>query len=126
MSVDARTAQQEMTIAEEYASSLADLTVNSKPLINMLTMLAEENVDYAGVIVKVIEKHLAQVYYSYFLFLFYFTYHSPFLFNHLVRSWSVLLIPLFRFICSDDAIHGPTIIRLKVRPTKRKKTEDFL
>ena len=86
MSVDARTAQQEMTIAEEYASSLADLTVNSKPLINMLTMLAEENVDYAGVIVKVIEKHLAQVYYSYFLFLFYFTYHSPFLFNHLVRS----------------------------------------
>ncbi|XP_026481709.1 uncharacterized protein LOC113388554 [Ctenocephalides felis] len=29
-------------IGAEYASSLADLTVNSKPLINMLTMLAEE------------------------------------------------------------------------------------
>ena len=59
MSDDPR--QQEI-IGEEYASSLADLTVNSKPLINMLTMLAEENVDSAAVIVKVIEKHLAQVY----------------------------------------------------------------
>ena len=46
-------------------SSLADLTVNSKPLINMLTMLAEENVESAHVIVKCIEKHLSQV--SYFI-----------------------------------------------------------
>ena len=49
-------------VAMDYASSLVDLTVNSKPLINMLTMLAEENVESAPVIVKVIEKHLAQVY----------------------------------------------------------------
>lgn len=49
-------------VGEEYASSLADLTVNSKPLINMLTMLAEENIDSAASIVKVIENHLSQVY----------------------------------------------------------------
>ncbi|XP_053616677.1 pre-mRNA cleavage complex 2 protein Pcf11 isoform X2 [Plodia interpunctella] len=48
-------------IAEEYASSLADLTVNSKPLINMLTILAEENIDHAGVIVETVEKHLEKV-----------------------------------------------------------------
>lgn len=48
-------------IAEEYASSLADLTVNSKPLINMLTILAEENIEHAGVIVDTVEKHLAKV-----------------------------------------------------------------
>ncbi|XP_063537614.1 pre-mRNA cleavage complex 2 protein Pcf11 [Cydia strobilella] len=48
-------------IADEYASSLADLTVNSKPLINMLTILAEENVDHAGVIVDTVEKHLEKV-----------------------------------------------------------------
>lgn len=55
-----RNSQQEV-IGDEYASSLADLTVNSKPLINMLTMLAEENAASASVIVKVIEKHLSQV-----------------------------------------------------------------
>lgn len=51
----------EKEIAEEYASSLADLTVNSKPLINMLTILAEENVEHAGVIVDTVEKHLEKV-----------------------------------------------------------------
>lgn len=59
MSDDVR---QEEDIGAEYASSLADLTVNSKPLINMLTMLAEDHVDSAAEIVTVIEKHLAQVY----------------------------------------------------------------
>jgi len=58
MSDDAR----QEDIAAEYASSLTDLTVNSKPLINMLTMLAEENVEKSAAdIVTVIEKHLAQV-----------------------------------------------------------------
>jgi hypothetical protein len=59
MSADVRNPAE--VAGEEYASSLADLTVNSKPLINMLTMLAEENVDHADTIVKVIEKHLSQV-----------------------------------------------------------------
>ncbi|XP_059351204.1 uncharacterized protein LOC130696000 isoform X2 [Daphnia carinata] len=61
MAGEAQNNPQQEVIAEEYMSSLADLTVNSKPLINMLTMLAEENVDSAPVIVKVIEKHLSQV-----------------------------------------------------------------
>lgn len=45
----------------EYLSSLSDLTVNNGPLINMLTILAEENVEYAQVIVNVIEKHITKV-----------------------------------------------------------------
>ncbi|XP_058062799.1 uncharacterized protein LOC131212794 [Anopheles bellator] len=48
-------------IEKEYLSSLADLNVNSKPLINMLTILAEENLEYAHIIVNAVEKHLAQV-----------------------------------------------------------------
>ncbi|XP_046395554.1 uncharacterized protein LOC124162898 isoform X2 [Ischnura elegans] len=48
-------------VADEYSSSLADLTVNSKPLINMLTILAEENIDHAPAIVQAVEKHLAKV-----------------------------------------------------------------
>lgn len=48
-------------VADEYLSSLADLTVNSKPLINMLTMLADENVDHAPAIVQVIESHIQKV-----------------------------------------------------------------
>lgn len=48
-------------ISEEYMSSLADLTINSKPLITMLTMLADENIEYAPVIVETIEKHITTV-----------------------------------------------------------------
>ncbi|XP_013419945.1 pre-mRNA cleavage complex 2 protein Pcf11 isoform X2 [Lingula anatina] len=46
---------------EEYRSSLADLNCNSKPLINMLTMLAEDHKQYAPQIVQVIEAHLQKV-----------------------------------------------------------------
>ncbi|OQR79525.1 hypothetical protein BIW11_05677 [Tropilaelaps mercedesae] len=46
--------------ASEYASSLHDLTTNSKPLISMLTMLADEYRPCATSIVKVIEDYLKQ------------------------------------------------------------------
>ncbi|EFN78884.1 Pre-mRNA cleavage complex 2 protein Pcf11 [Harpegnathos saltator] len=48
-------------IADEYISSLSDLTINSKPLINMLTMLAEDNIDHAPAIVQAVETHLQKV-----------------------------------------------------------------
>ncbi|KAL5287081.1 hypothetical protein ACFFRR_008182 [Megaselia abdita] len=48
-------------IAEEYQSSLQDLNLNSKPLINMLTILAEENINHANVIVDVVEEHILKV-----------------------------------------------------------------
>ena len=48
-------------VCEEYKSSLADLTFNSKPHINMLTILAEENLQYATDIVKIIEAQIAKV-----------------------------------------------------------------
>jgi len=46
---------------DDFRSSLADLTFNSKPLINMLTMLADENSQYAERIAQVIEEHIRQV-----------------------------------------------------------------
>lgn len=55
---------------EDYKSSLADLKFNSKPLINMLTMLAEENAQYAQLIVQAIENHLQQVRMLRFFFCF--------------------------------------------------------
>ena len=51
---------------EDYKSSLSDLTFNSKPLINMLTMLAEENTQYAPNIAHVIEERLLKVF-TYFV-----------------------------------------------------------
>ncbi|XP_044254626.1 pre-mRNA cleavage complex 2 protein Pcf11 [Tribolium madens] len=48
-------------IKAEYTSSLQDLTFNSKPLINVLTMLAEENLAHAPYIVQAIEEHLEKV-----------------------------------------------------------------
>uniref|UniRef100_A0A8B9ISM8 PCF11 cleavage and polyadenylation factor subunit n=1 Tax=Amazona collaria TaxID=241587 RepID=A0A8B9ISM8_9PSIT len=45
----------------DYQSSLEDLTFNSKPHINMLTILAEENVPFAKDIVSLIEAQIAKV-----------------------------------------------------------------
>ncbi|CAI5773462.1 PCF11 cleavage and polyadenylation factor subunit [Podarcis lilfordi] len=44
----------------DYQSSLEDLTFNSKPHINMLTILAEENVQHAKDIVSLIEAQVAK------------------------------------------------------------------
>lgn len=46
----------------EYQSSLEDLTFNSKPHINMLTILAEENLQFAEDIVAIIEAQIAKVF----------------------------------------------------------------
>ena len=51
----------EEDICEEYESSLEDLTFNSKPLINVLTMLAEENSQHASSITKLIASRIHQV-----------------------------------------------------------------
>lgn len=56
--VDASRAKE---VSEEYLSSLADLTINSKPLITMLTILAEENLDCAAYIVDTIERQIQTV-----------------------------------------------------------------
>ncbi|XP_061558719.1 pre-mRNA cleavage complex 2 protein Pcf11 [Phycodurus eques] len=45
---------------QEYKSSLEDLTFNSKPHINMLTILAEENVNFAKDIVSIIEAQISK------------------------------------------------------------------
>ncbi|KAM9333156.1 pre-mRNA cleavage complex 2 protein Pcf11-like [Pholidichthys leucotaenia] len=44
----------------EYQSSLEDLTFNSKPHINMLTILAEENLSFAKDIVAIIEAQISK------------------------------------------------------------------
>lgn len=56
----------------EYQSSLEDLTFNSKPHINMLTILAEENLHFAKDIVAIIEAQISKVfiYRNTLLFLF--------------------------------------------------------
>lgn len=49
------------SVLSEYKASLDELTINSKPHINMLTMLAEENVNYASDIVKIIKNQIYTV-----------------------------------------------------------------
>jgi pre-mRNA cleavage complex 2 protein Pcf11 len=48
-------------IATEYRTSLEDLTFNSKPVINMLTMVAEENIEHAEEITRVIQERIQKV-----------------------------------------------------------------
>ena len=50
-----------MEILSEYETSLKELTSTSKPLINMLTMLADDNKVYAASIVRLVERRLLQV-----------------------------------------------------------------
>ena len=63
--------KKDQAIEEEYLSSLVDLNVNSKPLINMLTILADENIEHASVIVHAVEQHLVKVKFMFMLFFFY-------------------------------------------------------
>lgn len=46
---------------DSYMSSVAELTVNSKPHINALTFLAEDYLNYAEAIVKAVDDHLLKV-----------------------------------------------------------------
>lgn len=48
-------------VMEEYQSSLEDLTFNSKPHINMLTILADENKNHAENVVRLIEAQIFKV-----------------------------------------------------------------
>lgn len=48
-------------IREEYLSSLADLDQNSKPMIDMLTMLADDHRQHAPIIVDAIKERITQV-----------------------------------------------------------------
>eukprot|EP00794_Sanderia_malayensis_P007116 gene7116-7920_t len=49
------------SVLEDYRSSLNDLVFNSKPMINVLTMLAEENETYADGIVRTIRDRIKKV-----------------------------------------------------------------
>ena len=48
-------------ITEDYRTSLADLTCDSKSMIDELSKLAWDNETHADKIVKVMETHLQQV-----------------------------------------------------------------
>lgn len=53
--------KKDQEFADEYLSSLIDLQYNSKPLIDMLTILAEENIEHGQVIVAAVEQHISKV-----------------------------------------------------------------
>ena len=57
---------------DEYRSSLEDLTFNSKPHINVLTILAEENKDHAEKVVQLVEDRLYKVKIACFIFISYY------------------------------------------------------
>lgn len=48
-------------VTSQYTEGLLGLTFNSKPIINNLTIIAEENVAASAVIVRLIESRIAQV-----------------------------------------------------------------
>jgi len=48
-------------VAEDYKSSLEDLTINSRFEINNLTVIAKENTEHALAISRVLENHIKNV-----------------------------------------------------------------
>lgn len=45
----------------DYAGRLAQLTVNSRPIIQSLSMLAQEYIRFADIVVQCIEQHIRRV-----------------------------------------------------------------
>lgn len=83
-------------VADEYISSLSDLTINSKPLINMLTMLAEDNIEHAPAIVQAVETHLQKVIHQLrLLFNFLYYYKDISLLHRFSKSMVVQIIKNF-------------------------------
>lgn len=48
-------------VAEDYKSSLEDLTTNDRFQISNLTVIAKENTEHAMAISRVLEKHIRSV-----------------------------------------------------------------
>lgn len=61
-------------VCQDYESTLQELKNNSKPHINMLTMLADENQRYASKITQIIESRIEKV----SILLSFFTFTSSF------------------------------------------------
>lgn len=53
--------EKSVEILRDYELSLEDLTFNSKPIINMLTMLADKHKGLAPQIVELIDNHFFKV-----------------------------------------------------------------
>ncbi len=53
--------EKSVKLLKDYELSLEDLTFNSKPIINMLTMLADKHRPLAGQIVDLIESRFFKV-----------------------------------------------------------------
>ena len=50
-----------LSVGDEYRYALRDLTFNSKPIINNLTLFAHEQVAYAAILGRVLCDHLVTV-----------------------------------------------------------------
>ena len=53
-------------VAEDYKSSLEDLSDSSRVAINNLTVIAKENIEHASAISRVLENHIKSVSWSNF------------------------------------------------------------
>jgi pre-mRNA cleavage complex 2 protein Pcf11 len=48
-------------VAEDFKDALQDLKINSKPEIDVLTVIAKENTEHAQAISRVLENHIKTV-----------------------------------------------------------------
>jgi pre-mRNA cleavage complex 2 protein Pcf11 len=48
-------------VAEDFKEALQDLKINSKPEIDVLTVIAKENTEHAQAISRVLENHIKSV-----------------------------------------------------------------
>lgn len=51
----------EITFKSDYAARLADLTANSRPIIQSLTVIAQDYTQYADIVAECIEAHIRRV-----------------------------------------------------------------
>ena len=71
----------------DYMTRLSNLTVNSRPIIQSLSMIAQDYSRFADVVVQCIEQHLRRV---------------SLVFRRLVDSYPAPLHPLYRLHCASS------------------------
>lgn len=92
-------------VCQDYESTLQELKNNSKPHINMLTMLADENQRYASKITQIIESRIEKV----SILLSFFTFTSSFRLKRLNIAKDLVFNYFFDDFCKYFALYQSLI-----------------
>lgn len=109
----------EREIVEGYVNELSELTSNAKPRINLLTMLADENQEYAVAIIRLIENQIFQV----SKWRSFFRLDKFYVFVNFCKYFGIHIFSLFICVVSRFVILGKEKGERRTSPNELKSTK---